>query len=137
MVSSDREKEGFTPDRVIHEPVRLQIISYLAAGGQQVSFTELREKLGLTAGNLSVQLKRLEEADYISISKSIRDRKSLTRVGLTRRGMEALQQYLGELEEMIEHLKKSTTQPGNGQSKAPVGNNNKRLENEVLEEEDN
>ncbi len=125
MAGSERDKEGFAPDRVIHEPVRLQIISYLAAGGKQVSFTELKEKLDLTAGNLSVQLKRLEEAGYISINKSIRDRKSLTRVALTRRGMEALRQYLGELEEMIEHLKKSTTPPGNGQSKTPVGNNNK------------
>jgi DNA-binding transcriptional ArsR family regulator len=108
MAGSEREREGFAPDRVLHEPVRLQIISYLAAGGKQASFTEMKEKLSLTAGNLSVQLKRLEEAGYITINKSIRNRKSLTRVALTRRGMEALWQYLGELEEMIEHLKKST-----------------------------
>ena len=105
MSDSYMGRGGFTPDRVIHEPVRLQIISYLAAGGKEVTFTELKEKLALTAGNLSVQLKKLEEAEYISINKSIRDRKSLTCVALTRRGMTALQQYLGELEEMIEYLK--------------------------------
>lgn len=108
MAGSSRERAGFAPDRVLHEPVRLQIISYLAAGGKQASFTELKEKLSLTAGNLSVQLKRLEEAGYVSINKTIRERKSLTRIALTRRGMEALRQYLGELEEMIEYLKKST-----------------------------
>ncbi|MEW5785173.1 MAG: transcriptional regulator [Bacillota bacterium] len=109
MINSGGGKEGFTPDRIIHEPTRLQIISYLAAGGKQVSFTELKEKLGLTAGNLSIQLKRLEEAGYVAITKSIRERKPLTRVSLTRQGFEALQQYLRELEEMIELLKKSAT----------------------------
>ncbi|MEW5920489.1 MAG: transcriptional regulator [Bacillota bacterium] len=109
MSSSDRPQEAFTPDRAIHEPARLQIISYLAAGGKQVTFTELKEKLGLTAGNLSVQLKRLEEVGYVSISKSIRERKPLTRVYLTHQGMTALRQYLEELEDMIKRLKKSTT----------------------------
>lgn len=111
MSGSGREKEGFVPDRIIHEPTRLQIISYLTASGKQVSFTELKEKLGLTAGNLSVQLKRLEEAGYVSITKSFRERKPLTRVSLTRQGLEALQQYLGELEKMIGRLKKNTAHP--------------------------
>lgn len=109
MSSRDEQREGFAPDRVIHEPARLQIISYLAGGSKQVPFTELKERLGLSAGNLSVQLKRLEEAGYVAISKSIRERKPLTRVSLTRRGLEALQQYLRELEEMIVLLKKSAT----------------------------
>lgn len=101
-------KEGFSPDRAIHEPARLQIVSYLAAGGKQVSFTELKEKLGLSAGNLSVQLRRLEEAGYVSINKSFRERKPLTSVTLTRQGLTALQQYLEELEKMIDHLKQNT-----------------------------
>ena len=111
MTGSGREKGGFTPNRTIHEPARLQIISYLAASGKQVSFTQLKEKLDLTAGNLSVQLTRLGEAGYISITKSFRERKPLTRVSLTRQGLEALQQYLGEMEKMIDRLKKSTTPP--------------------------
>jgi DNA-binding MarR family transcriptional regulator len=111
MRDSGREKESFIPDRIIHEPARLQIISYLAAGGKTVSFTELKGKLGLTAGNLSVQLKRLEEAGYISVTKSFRERKPLTRVSLTHRGLEALQQYLRELEKIIDRLKINTAPP--------------------------
>lgn len=108
MTGSGKEKESFVPDRIIHEPARLQITSYLAAGGKQVSFTELKEKLGLTAGNLSVQLRRLEEAGYVSITKTFRERKPLTRVSLTRQGLKALQDYLRELERMIDRLKKNT-----------------------------
>jgi DNA-binding transcriptional ArsR family regulator len=92
-------------DRVIHEPARLQIISYLAAGGAEVPFSELSDKLGLSAGNLSVQLKRLEEAGYLSIVKSFKDNRPLTSVTLTKGGMEALKLYLLELEKMISHLK--------------------------------
>jgi len=96
-------------DRVIHEPARLQIISYLATSGSEVPFSELGEKLGLSAGNLSVQLKRLEEVGYLSIAKSFKDNRPLTSVTLTRAGMEALKLYLLELEKMISHLK--TTMP--------------------------
>lgn len=112
MSGSDKTTEIFTPDRAIHEPARLQIVSYLAASGRPAAFTELKEKLNLTAGNLSVQLKRLEEAGYIAIAKSIRDRKPLTRVTLTRPGMAALQQYLEQLEEMIGRVKRSAAPQG-------------------------
>jgi DNA-binding transcriptional ArsR family regulator len=92
-------------NRVIHEPARLQIVSYLAVGGREVSFTELSEKLGLSAGNLSVQLKRLEEAGYLSITKSFRENRPLTCVALTRPGMKALKNYLQDLELLIDSLK--------------------------------
>ena len=92
-------------DRVIHEPARLQIISYLATGGTEVAFSELGEKLGLSSGNLSVQLKKLEEAGYLSIVKSFKDNRPLTSVTITRAGMEALKLYLNELEQMISSLK--------------------------------
>jgi len=108
MNGSIRKKEIFSPDRLIHEPARLQIVSYLAARGTYVAFTELKENLGLTAGNLSVQLKKLEEAGYVEIKKSFRERRPLTRVFLTRQGMTALRQYLAELEKMIERLKNDT-----------------------------
>ena len=103
-VSKEKQKKPAL-DRIIHEPARLQIISYLAAGDHPVPFTELSAKLGLTAGNLSVQLKRLEEAGYLTIAKSFRDNRPLTTVALTKVGMEALQSYLQELEEMITDLK--------------------------------
>jgi DNA-binding MarR family transcriptional regulator len=92
-------------DRIIHEPARLQIISYLATGGPEVAFSELGEKLELSSGNLSVQLKKLEEAGYLSIAKSFKDNRPLTSVTITRAGMEALKQYLNELERMISLLK--------------------------------
>jgi DNA-binding MarR family transcriptional regulator len=92
-------------DRVIHEPARLQIISYLATGGPEIAFSELGEKLSLSSGNLSVQLKKLEEAGYLSIVKSFKDNRPLTSVTITRSGMEALKLYLNELEKMIGLLK--------------------------------
>ncbi len=105
MTRSSRKQKGPALDRIIHEPARLQIISYLATSGKDVSFTELTEKLGLSAGNLSVQLKRLEEAGYVSIAKSFRENRPLTSVSLTRPGMDALMRYLQELELMIDRLK--------------------------------
>ena len=117
MNRNSRNQKNIELDRVIHEPSRLQIISYLAAGGSEVSFTELIEKLGLSAGNLSVQLKRLEENDYVSISKSFKDNRPLTTVSLTLRGMEALKQYLQELEFIIDRLKDAVPPPVPGKEK--------------------
>jgi DNA-binding MarR family transcriptional regulator len=108
MTSNGIEQVGFKPDRTIHEPVRLQIISYLAASGRQVSFSDIRKNLGLTGGNLSVQLRKLEEVGYISITKSFKDRKPLTSVSLTRDGFDSFQRYLRDLERMINSLKNNT-----------------------------
>ncbi len=109
MSRSSKRQEAFSPDRTIHEPVRLQIVSYLATGARQVAFTELRDRLGLTAGNLSVQLRRLEEAGYVAISKTFSERKPLTRVSLTKEGLSALERYLSDLEHMISQLKETTS----------------------------
>lgn len=119
MNTGSKKNEVFIPNRIIHEPVRLQIVAYLAAGGKQTPFTELRKKLSLTAGNLSVQLRKLEEAGYVSITKTFRDRKPLTSVSMTREGLKALQQYLVELEKIIEHLKSNTDPPVDKDDKEP------------------
>ncbi len=105
MSRGGTESERFTPDQTIHEPTRLRIVSYLATSNAKVPFTELQGNLGLTAGNLSVQLKRLEEAGYVHISKTFRKRRPLTRAELTPEGMTALQRYLGELESMIDRVR--------------------------------
>jgi DNA-binding MarR family transcriptional regulator len=113
MAGSKRTHNKPELDRVIHEPARLQIISYLATGGPEIAFSELGEKLSLSSGNLSVQLKKLEEAGYLSIVKSFKDNRPLTSVTITRSGMEALKLYLNELEKMIGLLKTAMPQNKN------------------------
>ncbi len=96
-------------DRVIHERARLMILTHLASSEEnEVGFTELRDSLGFTPGNLSVQLRTLEEAGYIATAKRFVDRKPFTGVSLTVAGVEALETYLGELESLIATLRKKT-----------------------------
>jgi DNA-binding MarR family transcriptional regulator len=100
-------------NRIIHEPVRLQIITYLAAGTKRsCSFSELQEKLGLSSGNLSVQLRRLGEAGYISVTKKFKNRRPLTSVSLTPGGMEALQEYIAGLESIVRRFKDDSPRDG-------------------------
>lgn len=91
---------------MIHERTRLSILAYLASNASvSVNFTELKENLELSAGNLSIQLKNLEEAGYLTITKSFVDNKPNTRVRLTSGGGRALSDYLAEMEELISSLK--------------------------------
>lgn len=97
----------FSLDRVIHERTRLAILTYLAGSPQRtVPFTELRQNLNLSAGNLSVQLRNLEAASYVQIVKSIVRRKPATNVSLTRQGLAALNDYIASMEEIIGALKR-------------------------------
>lgn len=94
-------------DRVIHERARLVILTFLASSQDiEVGFTELRDKLGFTAGNLSIQLKTLEEAGLLSIEKRFRDNKPFTGVKLSPAGERALGDYLQELEVIVSSLKR-------------------------------
>jgi len=102
----ETKQPDFSLDRVIHEQARLAIITYLAGSPQrEVTFTELKDNLELSAGNLSVQLRNLEAAAYVQINKSIEGRKPVTRVSLTRQGFEALTEYIGRLEQILVTLK--------------------------------
>jgi DNA-binding MarR family transcriptional regulator len=97
---------GLGLDKVIHERARLMVLTYLASSGEaEVGFTRIRDDLGFTAGNLSVQLRTLEEAGYIEISKKFVANKSYTGVRLTSSGQRALSAYLGELEVIVASLK--------------------------------
>lgn len=88
-------------DRLIHERIRLGIVSALVSG-QWMSFNELKDLLQTTDGNLSRHAGKLEEAGYITCRKSSsRGRKSLTRYRLTDHGRQALQRYLGHMEAVI------------------------------------
>jgi len=93
-------------DKVIHERARLMILTYLASSPEnEVGFTEMRDSLGFTAGNLSVQLRTLEEAGYVVIEKRFVANKSFTGARLTSSGQRALSSYLSELEVIVASLK--------------------------------
>ena len=95
-------------DKVIHERARLRILVYLASSQEaEVGFTDVRTDLGMTAGNLSVQLGTLEEAGYIQLRKTYVGKKPYTGICLTPPGANALDRYLNEMESMLSSLRKS------------------------------
>ncbi len=88
-------------DDVIHGRVRLGIVAYLASA-EVADFTELKNLLEVTQGNLSIHLRKLEEASYVSIDKSFVGRKPLTRVRLTETGRAAFARYLKAMGQLVE-----------------------------------
>jgi DNA-binding MarR family transcriptional regulator len=97
-----RGPAGHAPDldRVIHERVRLGIISALAAS-DSMTFIELRRLMKVTDGNLSVHARRLELAGYVACEKSFEGRVPKTEFRLTALGRRALERYLDHMEALI------------------------------------
>jgi DNA-binding transcriptional ArsR family regulator len=91
-------------DRLIHERVRLGILSALAVS-DDLSFSELRDLLQTTDGNLSVHARRLEEADYVTCTKSFEGRVPKTRYRISARGRRALERYLAHMEALIQAVR--------------------------------
>ncbi len=87
-------------DAVVHQRVRLGILSALAAGGA-TSFTDLKTVLDLTDGNLSVHARKLEDAGFIAVRKRFADRIPLTEFEITAPGRAALDTYLDQMEAVI------------------------------------
>jgi DNA-binding HxlR family transcriptional regulator len=87
-------------DRLIHERIRLGIVSALAVN-RSLTFNELKALLKTTDGNLSVHARRLEEADYIVCTKSFAGRLPKTEYRLTAAGRRALERYLDHMEALI------------------------------------
>jgi DNA-binding MarR family transcriptional regulator len=87
-------------DRLIHERVRLGIVSALAVNGS-MSFTDLKALLNTTDGNISAHARRLEEAGYIACRKSFDGRIPRTDYELTRQGRRELESYLDHMEALI------------------------------------
>ena len=87
-------------DRLIHERIRLGIVSALAVN-RSLTFNELKALLKTTDGNLSVHARKLEEADYILCSKSFDGRLPKTEYRLTAAGRKALERYLDHMEALI------------------------------------
>ena len=79
-------------DRVIHEPARLMIVAILDAV-EEADFQYLHQTTGLTKGNLSVHLSKLEEAGYVAIEKTFRGKIPLTVCRMTEKGREELERY--------------------------------------------
>ena len=91
-------------DRVIHERVRLAIVSALAVN-ESLTFTELKTVLDTSDGNLSVHARRLEDVGYVSCTKSFDGRVPRTEFRLTAAGRRALQDYLSHMESLIRHVR--------------------------------
>ncbi len=91
-------------DPVIHERVRLAIVSALATA-DSLSFNEIKDLLDITDGNLSVHARRLEEAGFVACEKSFVDRVPRTEYRLTKAGRRALDQYLDHMESLIRRVR--------------------------------
>ena len=91
-------------DKVIHERMRLGIISALAAN-KTLSFTDLKNLLNTTDGNISVHARKLEDAGYLECLKSFNGRIPLTEYKITDNGREALNRYLNHMEALINAMK--------------------------------
>src|SRR5215831_547782 len=91
-------------DKVIHERMRLGIISALAANAK-LSFSELKTLLATTDGNISVHARKLEEAGYVTCEKSFKGRLPLTEYKITKEGKKALERYLNHMEALIKAMK--------------------------------
>ena len=87
-------------DDVIHGRIRLGVMAYLV-GADIADFAALKTHLATTDGNLSVHLRKLEEAGYVTIDKTFKERKPLTSVKLTRTGRNAFVKYLDSIAKLV------------------------------------
>jgi predicted ArsR family transcriptional regulator len=91
-------------DRVIHEKGRLAIMSLLAAS-PQLAFTEMRDTLNMTDGNITAHIRTLQEAGYVSVTKEFHGGRPLTSFSLTGPGRKAFASYINLLEQIVEQAK--------------------------------
>jgi len=95
-------------DRLIHEPSRLMIMAQLYVV-QSADFLFLQNQTGMTPGNLSAHLSKLEDAGYVEVTKEFLDRKPHTALGLTKKGREAFKEYRKTIKQVFSHLPKEST----------------------------
>lgn len=101
-----RQAAGGAPDldRLIHERIRLGIVSALAVNAS-LTFNDLKKLLRTTDGNLSVHARKLEDAQYVACAKSFEGRLPKTEYRLTAAGRRALERYLGHMEALIRAMR--------------------------------
>lgn len=92
-------------DRLLHDRMRLGIVSALAAG-DELSFTDLKAALSATDGNLSVHARKLEEAGYVACTKTFAGRTPRTDYKLTASGRRAFEKYLDHMDALIRAARK-------------------------------
>ena len=107
MSQNEASNEELQPigdiDPLIHAPTRLKIMAYLSIV-ESADFTFLMRQTGLTRGNLSVNLRKLEEAGYVSIAKEFVDRIPRTLIRLTDEGRQAIQTYRDNMQFVLNEL---------------------------------
>jgi len=108
MSIDDEENEEIIPklskiERIIHQPARLRIISYLYVV-EKADMVFLKNQTGLTWGNLSSHTSKLENAELIKINKKFKNRKPLTILELTQKGKEAFESYRNKMVHMLDNL---------------------------------
>jgi len=91
-------------DRLIHERLRLGIISALAAN-EALTFSDLKNLMNTTDGNLSVHARKLEDAGYVAVTKSFDGRTPRTEYKLTAAGRRALESYVGHMEALVKQMR--------------------------------
>jgi DNA-binding transcriptional ArsR family regulator len=85
---------------ILHSELRLAIFSLLI-GNEKIEFNEIKEKTKATSGNISVQLQKLKEAEYIIIEKQFKNNYPLTTCKITKKGIDAFEEYVNTLKEYI------------------------------------
>jgi len=107
MNADDPRANGLKPtvafDRLIHEPARLTLMAYLYVV-EQADFVFLMRQTGMTQGNLSSHLSKLEDAGYVAVEKSFKGKKPHTMLRLTEEGREALRRYRQSMSQMLDGL---------------------------------
>lgn len=98
------EKALALPNRLVHEPARLAILTVLSSC-EAADFVFLRRVTGLTKGNLSVQLVNLEQAGLVTITKEIVERKTRTTVKLSKRGVKEMEEYWRTMDSIRARMK--------------------------------
>jgi DNA-binding MarR family transcriptional regulator len=87
-------------DRLVHEPARLKILAYLSMV-ESADFTFLVSRIGLTMGNLSAHVSKLEDAGYLQVQKGFRDNRPHTQLSITEQGLGAFTKYREEMLQLL------------------------------------
>jgi DNA-binding MarR family transcriptional regulator len=87
-------------DPLLHSQLRLAIVSMLV-GSEKVEFTHIKDETGAAAGNISIQIKKLQDAGYIEVEKSFKNNYPNTMISITKKGIEAFESYVNNLKRYI------------------------------------